>query len=158
MTLTVSLRKKRGFTPHHQNGGVYPAPKNGAGFTLIELLTVMTIIAVLAGLALVSFQGTRKTARDGKRKADLEQVRSALEMCRADTGSYPVGSLSSGSNITCGGTNYMTIPLDSLSDRVYSYTGAANSYTLCAALEVGGGTVSGCGSCGVTCNYKVTNP
>jgi len=147
MILTAALRKK-------------------SGFTLIELLTVMTIIAVLAGLALVSLQGARKSARDGKRKADLEQVRSALEMRRADCGSYPSGSLSSGGNITGDGSNpsclastvYITIPADSLPGRVYSYTGAANSYTLCAALEVGGGIVSGCGSCGVTCNWKVTNP
>lgn len=59
------------------------------GFTLIELLVVMTIIAILAGLALVSYQGARKTARDGKRKADMETIRSALEMYRADNGEYP---------------------------------------------------------------------
>lgn len=124
-----------------------------SGFTLIELLTVMTIIAVLVGLALVSFQGTRKTARDGKRKADLEQIRSALEMYRADnpTIGYPSGGLGDLSG-------YITIPSDPLPERNYSYTGTANSYVLCAALEVGGGTVSGCGSCGVTCNHRVTNP
>lgn len=58
------------------------------GFTLIELLVAMTIVAVLMGLALVSFQGAKKTARDGKRKTDLEQLRSALEMYRADNGHY----------------------------------------------------------------------
>lgn len=127
------------------------------GFTLIEILTTMTIIAVLAGLALVSLQGARKSARDGKRKADLEQIRSALEMCRADAGGYPVGSLSSGSEIVCGGKTYMTIPADSLSDRIYSYTGATNTYELCAALEAGGSDSCG-GSCGVICNFKVINP
>lgn len=59
------------------------------GFTLVELLVVIVIIGVLAGLALVSLQGARKLARDGKRKADLEQIRSALEMYRADNGQYP---------------------------------------------------------------------
>lgn len=123
------------------------------GFTLIELLTVMTIIAVLAGLALVSFQGTRKTARDGKRKADLEQIRSALEMYRADnpTIGYPsgLGDLS----------GYITMPSDPLPGRSYSYNPvSASRYNLCAALEAGGGTVTDCGSCGVACNYKVSNP
>jgi len=129
-----------------------------SGFTLIELLVAMTIVAVLMGIALVSYQGARKSARDGKRKADLEQVRSALEMCRTDAGSYPLGSLSSGSTITCAGKTYMTIPNDPLTDRIYAYTGAANTYTLCAALESGGGTVTGCGSCTLECNYKTTNP
>lgn len=128
------------------------------GFTLIELLVSMTIVAVLVGISLVSYQGARKAGRDGKRKADLEQIRSALEMCRADSGSYPIGSLSSGSDIICNARTYLTIPADTLTDRVYSYTGTADTYTLCAALEVGGGVVSGCGSCTLDCNYKVINP
>lgn len=125
-----------------------------SGFTLIELLTVMTIIAVLVGLALVSFQGTRKTARDGKRKADLEQIRSALEMYRADnpTIGYPpnLNALSS----------YITIPSDPLlPGRNYSYNPVSTSkYNLCAALEASSGMVTDCGLCGVTCNWKVTNP
>jgi prepilin-type N-terminal cleavage/methylation domain-containing protein len=128
------------------------------GFTLIELLVAMTIVAVLTGISLVSYQGARKAGRDGKRKADLEQIRSALEMCRTDSGSYPLGSLSSGSAITCNSITYLTIPNDVLTDRVFSYTGTANTYTLCTALEVSGGVVSGCGSCTVDCNYKVVNP
>lgn len=124
-----------------------------SGFTLIELLIVMTIIAVLAGLALVSYQGARKSARDGTRKADLEQLRSALEMYRADnpTIGYPntLGDI--------GG--YITVPSDPLPGRSYAYSRVSVSkYNLCAALEVSGGTVSDCGSCGITCNYKVTNP
>lgn len=138
-------------------------PAGRQGFTLIEILVAMTIVAVLVSLALVSYQGARKSARDGKRKADLEQVRSALEMCRADTGSYPAVTLYSGADISCGGTIYIKIPTDSLADRRYVYTRiTANSYNLCAALEVSGGTVTGCGSCEVTpvvtCNYKTTNP
>lgn len=59
------------------------------GFTLIEILVVIALIGVLAGLMIVAFQGTRRSSRDGKRKADLEQIRSALEMYKADKGSYP---------------------------------------------------------------------
>ena len=60
------------------------------GFTLIELLVAMTVAAVLMGLALVSYQSARKSARDAKRKSDLEQIRSALEMYRSDNGKYPL--------------------------------------------------------------------
>jgi len=146
----MTKRKKTGFT--------FGERKTRRGFTLIELLVTMTIVAVLMGISLVSYQGARKSSRDGKRKADLEQIRSALEMCRTDAGSYPIGSLSSGSSITCGGKDYMTIPDDPLLDRTYAYTGTENSYTLCAALESGGAVVTGCGSCTVECNYKVVNP
>lgn len=131
------------------------------GFTLIELLVAMTIVAVLSGLALVSYQGARKTARDGKRKADLEQIRSALEMCYSDDNSYP--SVSFGNPLTCpgsGNTYLDVVPNDPISDRQYFYSTNGISYTLCASLEMGGGSVSsGCGSCGSSaCNYKVTNP
>lgn len=106
------------------------------GFTLIELLVVMTIIAVLAGLALVSYQGARKSARDGKRKSDLEQIRSALEMCYSDENQYP-GDISS--SVACGGEPYLSpTPRDPVSGADYVYTPAGSpvvSYTLCANLE-----------------------
>jgi len=141
------------------------------GFTLIELMVVMTIIAVLAGFALVSLGGSRKAARDGRRKADLEQVRSALEMRRADCGDYPSGTLVSGNTITgddatpgcqvcCSGTNYLTIPNDPSAGRQYVYTSTdGTTYNLCAALEVDPpGDVTDCGTCTVACNYKTTQP
>lgn len=113
--------------------------KHQSGFTLIELLVVMTVIAILLGLSLVSFQGARKAARDGKRKVDLEEIRSALEMCRTDTGSYPSGDLSSGSSIICGSTNYLTIPFGpSGTTDIYTYTPSGSDYTVCATLEIGG--------------------
>ncbi len=131
------------------------------GFTLIELLVTMTIVAVLLSIALVSYQGARKSARDGKRKADLEQIRSALEMCRSDTGVYPDTIYS---NITCGtpAKTYLSgTPKDPSTGSNYYYLGATNTYTLCAYLEIGGvdgscGTAS-CGP-GKTCNYIVKNP
>ena len=146
------MEKKKGFS--------FEEKKTRKGFTLIELLVVMTIIAVLAGLALVSYQGARKTARDGKRKTDLEQIRSALEMCYSDDNSYP--GVSFGNPLTCpgsGNTYLDSVPNDPVSGRQYSYSTDGVSYTLCASLETGSGSVpSGCGNCGTACNYKVTNP
>ncbi len=131
--------------------------KNNRGFTLIELLVAMTIASVLMGLALVSYQGARKSARDGKRKTDLEQIRSALEMCRADIGSYP-------DSLPGACSNYLSVPTDPLSPTYqYRYNGSANSYTLCAYLETGA-VITNCpgdcgGNCGsIACNYKTCNP
>ena len=111
------------------------------GFTLIELLTVMTIIAVLAGLALVSYGGARKTARDGKRKADLEEIRSAMEMCYADDNRYP--GVSFGNPLICvSGNKYLdSVPVDPINSGSYIYTvsgSSATSYTICARLETTG--------------------
>jgi prepilin-type N-terminal cleavage/methylation domain-containing protein len=122
------------------------------GFTLIELLVAMTIIAVLISLALISYQGARKTARDGKRKADLEQIRSGLEMCRSDLGSYPEDPASDCSD-------YLSpMPEDPNASQDYYYNGSDDDYELCAALE-NAGTDTCSGSCGdVDCNYKVGPP
>lgn len=122
------------------------------GFTLIELLVVMAIIGVLLALALVSYQGARKSARDGKRKASLEEIRSALEMCRADTGSYPLeDDFSFGESLSCGGAVYLeTIPEDPINSPPYFFTYASAdgvTYTLCANQLETTGT-----------NYCLTNP
>lgn len=136
--------------------------KKNKGFTLIELLVTMTIVAVLAALALVSLQGSRKGARDAKRKADLEEIRAALEMYRADRGDYPAAIYP---RINSGSTVYMSTPTDpiviSSGNYYYERGGTSQTYNLCAVLESGGSTVTGCGTNGCdgrACNYKVTQP
>ena len=72
---------------------------NKKGFTLIELLVVIVIIGLLATLALVALNSARTLARDVKRKADLKQIRNALEMYLQDNGVYPpAGGCAYGSN------------------------------------------------------------
>ncbi len=60
-----------------------------AGFSLIELIVVITIMVLLTTVGVVSFTSANANARDGKRKADLAQVQSALVLYRTDEGSYP---------------------------------------------------------------------
>src|SRR4030042_7080650 len=59
------------------------------GFTLIELLVVIAIIVILISASLIGLSGSRETARDAKRKTDLESIRSALEMYKSDNNKYP---------------------------------------------------------------------
>lgn len=133
--------------------------RDNKGFTLMELIIVVSIIGLVVTLGFTNYITSIKRSRDGRRKADLEQVRSALEMCRADTGSYPVGSSLPG---TC--STYLSVPTDPLSPTYqYRYNGSTNSYTLCAYLETGAVTTNCTGNCGgncgaVACNYKTCNP
>lgn len=137
------------------------------GFTLIELLVVISLIGILMAVSFVAFSQVKKNARDNKRKADLEQIRSALEIYRTDCKTYPQ-SLSFGGNLTgaetvCLGEEYMAlIPEDPASpNSTYSYISSGpNNYNLCCSLETGSGSVLDCGSCGTgtSCNYKVSNP
>jgi prepilin-type N-terminal cleavage/methylation domain-containing protein len=143
-----------------------------SAFTLIELLVVISIIGILVGLSVFGFQGARKTSRDAVRKADLEEIRSGLGMYKADCNAYPLTlDLSSsialkgdGSSSSCLATNiYVSAtPVDPTSpNAAYIYNSDGVAYSICAALEQGGTSVScgGSGNCGgATCNYKVTSP
>ncbi len=104
--------------------------RSSRGFTLIELLVAATIVIILSAIGFVSFSAAGKTARDGKRKADLEQVRAALEIYRSATGSYPQPSGTAQQKWAALMTNAFLYPnyisvnavVDPKNDLVYYYT------------------------------------
>lgn len=116
---------------------------------MIELLVAATILAVLATIGVVSFRSAATRARDGKRQADLSQVRSALELWRSAPGNtrYPNTNYE-GVLTSLGAGNYLSqpYPRDPKNDATYSYqyaaTNAQAGYCLCARLEGGGGNSS----------------
>ena len=64
------------------------ALRSSKGFTLVELLVVIAIISILATLLLLQLGVARAKARDAKRIADVNQIRSALELFFDDNGRY----------------------------------------------------------------------
>jgi general secretion pathway protein G len=133
------------------------------GFTFIEILVVLTIIAVLTAVGVTNYRVANQKARDGKRKADLEQIRAALELYRTDQATYPA-TLDFGGSLSAGGSTYMeVIPDDSTSGYNYSYSSDTNTYSLCAYLERTEASDPSCpaGSlnCGLAnCNYGIKSP
>jgi len=59
------------------------------GFTLIELLTVMTIIAILAGLILSIAGYANKQGALSRARAEIQAISAACESYKADNGTYP---------------------------------------------------------------------
>lgn len=167
----ISTACKRSFI---NNKGFTLIRKPCEGFTLIELLIVIVIIGILTGISVFALAGSRESARDVRRKVDLEQIRSALQIYRSDCNRYP-SSISFGlsNNIVGGGTDctaapstniYLEgVPQDPSNGRTYAYKTSGtppSSYTLCAALEDVTTVDSRCSglSCGTgTCSYSVTS-
>ena len=58
------------------------------GFTLVELLVVITIIGILAGLALVGIRGAVVSVQQTAMKVELGQIGSALDQYKG-SGAYP---------------------------------------------------------------------
>jgi general secretion pathway protein G len=64
-------------------------PRQDAGFTLFELMIVMAIIGVLATLAVPSFVGAIKSAREAVLKEDLHVLRAAIDSYTMDKQKAP---------------------------------------------------------------------
>jgi len=86
-----------------------PAKK---GFTLIELLVVISIISLLATLAVTALNNARVKSRDARRKADIKQISTALDLNYDKHGAYTQPErCCTDTSVGCGGcgcavTNY----------------------------------------------------
>lgn len=139
------------------------------GFTLIEILVVITIIGILSTVTAITFSSSLRSSRDARRKADINQIKAALELYRSNNAVYPgVGAGTGQIQTMCGtatsltdpaggtGTYLTNIPQDPLCPTyTYAITTNASDYTVGTYLEGTATTCSvllSCGS-GVSCNY-----
>ena len=71
------------------------------GFTIVELLIVVVVIAILAAITIVSYNGITANAQFTKLKSELSSVNKAILLYYADNGVYP-SSTASCTNGWCG--------------------------------------------------------
>ena len=70
--------------------------KQTRGFTIVELLIVIVVIAILAAISIVAYNGIQKRARDAQRLSDITQIDKALKSYYAVNGTYPPQTASPG--------------------------------------------------------------
>ncbi|HMP34752.1 MAG TPA: type II secretion system protein GspG [Kiritimatiellia bacterium] len=93
-----------------------------AGFTLIEILLVVVIIGMLATIAAINVPKFLGQGREGKAKADVSSISTALHLYNMNEGKYPA-SLSA---LTEGNDPYMqSIPKDPWG-RDYQYSASSS--------------------------------
>src|SRR3972149_7394146 len=66
-------------------------PKKIKGFTLVELLIVIAIISILVTMVLIAINPIRiiNDSRDAKKRSELNQVKTALQLYFNENNSYP---------------------------------------------------------------------
>ena len=63
--------------------------RDSAGFTLLEMMVVVSIIGILATLAVPNYMYTVLKAREAALKQGLFLIRDVIDQYRADQGKYP---------------------------------------------------------------------
>lgn len=103
------------------------------GFTLLELLFVLTIIAMLAGIAVPMFGGSIDRARESALKEDLRTFRKAIDDYYADAGKYPEDI-----NIIVQKRYLRSIPVDPITEKydTWIYVRQENARTMGGIIDV----------------------
>lgn len=115
---------------------------NHNAFTLIEMLVVISLIGILAALALISFGGAQKQARDTTRKSDLKQYQTSLEgYAGRNNGIYPISATATSiaSGAVCIALNIGICPSDpkDVDSYIYKYISDVSgiNYVIWGGLE-----------------------
>ncbi|HUF64071.1 MAG TPA: type II secretion system protein GspG [Verrucomicrobiales bacterium] len=97
-----------------------------SGFTLIELMTVVTIIAVLAGIMLAVISAATNSARRKQARIEIEAMTLALDRYKVEFGEYPAVAGGSGNPETMAKCLYQALSGDG-SDMIDGVTDGASS-------------------------------
>src|SRR5579863_5644711 len=114
--------------------------KKTHGFTLIELMIVVAIIGILAGISIPQFANLVSKAQEGRTKANLGTLRSALSIYYGDTeGWYPVAAVNANLlALTIAGRYLQTVPNADLPKTSNNGGHPASSNEVSAASDGGG--------------------
>lgn len=100
----------------------YKSDKSNHGFTIVELLVVIVVIAILATITIVSYDGINQRAQNSQIISGVEQYYKAIKLYRTLNEKYPPTSEEQAGNITvtltCLGTGYVNQECGLVTGRV----------------------------------------
>jgi prepilin-type N-terminal cleavage/methylation domain-containing protein len=98
------------------------------GFTIVELLIVVVVIAILAAITIVSYNGIQNRAHDSVVKSDLENNYKTMQSTRIITGApHPLGGLTAAT-----GMKFTKASYDTTSNNLY-YCASADGLEMAIA-------------------------
>ncbi|MDA1016328.1 MAG: prepilin-type N-terminal cleavage/methylation domain-containing protein [Planctomycetota bacterium] len=99
-----------------------------SGFTLVELVVVVLIIGILAAAAAPKMFDTANEAKDSSAEQSLSVIRDAIELYKAENGSYPgtdEATFKAGLDTFLRGKSFPTCPVGNKDDTVRVQTSGA---------------------------------
>lgn len=101
------------------------------GFTILELLIVISVIAILVGIALPRFKGMQDEGNIAKAKGELRMLQTAIESYKIHYGALPVALTNLQTAVPQIAPS--TIPTDPFGGAAYGYTVAGNYFVVYSA-------------------------
>ena len=114
--------------------------KHKNGFTIVELLIVIVVIAILAAISIVAYNGIQDRARQSKIRTDLSLYLKAIHGARVNTGEQALRFIT-GSNGTSGACVNTASDVD-LSDKSAAelcwtaYNNALNAISSASGINI----------------------
>lgn len=107
------------------------------GFTIVELLIVIVVIAILATISIVAYNGIQNRANDTSIQSDLNSFAKKIQLAAADTGEFPVAGASQTNGTSTGSSTTFSGFLFNPSKGVYMTT--VNNLFYCTGTETSSG-------------------
>jgi prepilin-type N-terminal cleavage/methylation domain-containing protein len=127
------------------------------GFTIVELLIVIVVIAILAALTVVAFNGVQQRARANAASSSLAQGKKKLELYKVDNSAYPTTGNLANAGVSDGDTSYQYT--SDGSTFCLTGTNGTVSYKVTESSSPASGGCAGHGQGGVAAvTNLVTNP
>jgi prepilin-type N-terminal cleavage/methylation domain-containing protein len=136
-----------------------PTDDSRRGFTIVELLIVIVVIAILAAVTIVAYNGISSRATVSSLQSDLENAAKRLKLDQVDLGTYPASAAAANGGAglkPSAGTTYQYSVNNSVSPQTFCLT-ATKGTTSYYISNDGSPTSGGCAGHSVGGIPTVTN-